>query len=90
MSEIEVQIRAFIVENFLFGDASRPLDAADSLIERDLVDSTGILELVSFIEERFGIAMQDHEIVPDNLDSITRIAAFVASRTDTGAKSCAA
>jgi acyl carrier protein len=83
MSVIEAQIRSFIVENFLYGDTTRPLNASESLIERDLVDSTGILELVSFIEERFEIAMQDHEIVPENLDSIERISAFVASRTET-------
>jgi acyl carrier protein len=90
MSETEARIRAFVVENFLFGDDSRPLGVTDSFIEHDLVDSTGILELVSFIEESFGIAMQDHEMVPANLDSISRIAAFVASRTEAGANTCAA
>jgi acyl carrier protein len=90
MTEIETQVRKFIVENFLFGDASRPLDSSASLIDSDLVDSTGILELVSFIEERFGITMPDEEIVPDNLDSIARIAAFVGSRIDAGASSRAA
>lgn len=77
---IEDQIREFIVENFLFGDTSRPLDVKTSLIENDLVDSTGILELVAFIEERFEFRVADNEIVPDNLDSIMRIAAYVASK----------
>ena len=74
---IKSQVRAFIVENFLFGDDQYPLRDELSLIENDLIDSTGILELVSFIEEKFGIALADAEIVPDNLDSIARIAAFV-------------
>jgi acyl carrier protein len=78
---VENQIREFIVENFLFGDESRNVAASTSLIENDLIDSTGILELVSFIEERFGFTVADQDIVPDNLDSIERIAAYVAART---------
>jgi acyl carrier protein len=71
-------IRAFIVENFLFGDESQPLTADLSLIDNDLIDSTGILELVGFLEERFGIAVADGDIVPANLDTIERIAGFIA------------
>lgn len=73
-------IRAFIVENFLFGDTSQDLGDDVSLIEADLVDSTGILELVAFVEESWGIAVKDADIVPANFDSIGRIAAFVAAR----------
>lgn len=76
-STVKTEIRAFIVENFLFGDTGRPLDDDMSLIENDVVDSTGILELVSFLEERFGIAVADADIVPANLDAIDRIAAYV-------------
>jgi acyl carrier protein len=79
---IKSQVRAFIVENFLFGDDSTPLGDEQSLIESDMVDSTGILELVSFLEERFGVAMADADIVPANLDSIARIAAFVARKSE--------
>ena len=79
---INSQIRAFIVENFLFGDDTVPLDDEQSLIESDMVDSTGILELVSFLEERFGIAMADAEIVPANLDSIARITAFIVRKRE--------
>lgn len=81
-STVETQLRAFIVENFLFGDDSRPIEASTSLIENDLVDSTGILELVAFIEERFGFTMADTEIAPDNLDSINRIVAYVKAKGD--------
>ncbi|WP_313523300.1 acyl carrier protein [Shinella sp.] len=73
-------IRAFIVENFLFGDDSQPLAADLSLIDNDLIDSTGILELVGFLEERFAISVADADIVPANLDTIDRIAGFIARK----------
>ena len=81
-STIESQLRAFIVENFLFGEDSRAIESSTSLIENDLVDSTGILELVAFMEERFGFKMEDGEIAPDNLDSIDRIVAYVKSKSE--------
>lgn len=78
--ETRTVIRAFIVENFLFGDDSQPLAADLSLIDNDLVDSTGILELVGFLEERFAISIADADIVPANLDTIDRIAGFIARK----------
>lgn len=75
--ESKTAIRTFIVENFLFGDDSQPLPADLSLIDNDLVDSTGILELVGFLEERFAITVADADIVPTNLDTIERIAGFI-------------
>ncbi|BAT58465.1 hypothetical protein GJW-30_1_00991 [Variibacter gotjawalensis] len=74
------EIRNFIVESFLFGDtASAPADDA-SLIENGVIDSTAVLELVAFIEERYGIAVSDADIVPANLDSVARIDAFIQSK----------
>ena len=78
--ETQAIVRAFIVENFLFGDESHPLPADQSLIDNDLVDSTGILELVGFLEERFGIKLADADIVPANLDSIERIVGFITRK----------
>lgn len=78
--EIKATICAFVIENFLFGDDSHPLPSDSSLIDNDLIDSTGVLELVGFIEERFAIRVVDAEIVPDNLDSIDRIADFIARK----------
>lgn len=76
-ASVKSEIHAFIVENFLFGDASQlPADEI-SLIETDLVDSTGILEMVLFLEERFAISVADAEIVPDNFDTVARLVAFV-------------
>lgn len=77
---IKETVRSFLVENFLFGDTSFALDDDASLIENDIIDSTGVLELVAFIEERFGVTMADAEIVPANLDSLNRIAAFVGTK----------
>jgi acyl carrier protein len=74
-------VQAFLVENFLFGDHTHPLSGIDSLIENGIIDSTGVLELVAFLEERFEITMADTEIVPDNLDSLDRIVAFIESKS---------
>ncbi len=84
MSEtVHNQIRTFVVDNFLFGDQNAALGDDQSLIENDVIDSTGVLELVSFIEERFGIAMADADIVPANLDSVSRIVAFIERKRET-------
>lgn len=72
-------IREFIVTNFLFGDDAG-LGDDSSLVEAGALDSTGVLELVAFIEEHFGIAIDDRDLVPENLQSITCIAAFVTRR----------
>jgi acyl carrier protein len=72
-------LRHFIVDNFLFGDQSGrfAFSDSDSLQELGIVDSTGVLELVCHIQERYGIAVADEELVPDNLDSVDRIARFI-------------
>lgn len=80
-TDIKDAVKAFVIENFLFGDTSYELSDTDSLIDNDIIDSTGILELVAFIEDRCGITMADAEIVPANLDSLERITAFIASKT---------
>lgn len=71
------RVRAFIVTNFLFGDESRLPGDADSLLESGVIDSTGVLELVEFVESDLGVVVADHETVPANLDSINNIASFV-------------
>ena len=73
-------IRTFIIENFLFGDTSYDLGDDVSLIEADLVDSTGILELVSHVEATYLVEVRDADIVPANFDSIGRIATYISSR----------
>ena len=81
MSEtIKDRLRAFIIENFLFGDTDYALEDDASLIDNDVMDSTGVLELIAFIDETFGVKMADADIVPANLDSLSKITAYVTAR----------
>lgn len=80
MKEIPEQLRAFVIEHFLFGRSDQRLSDDDSLIENGIIDSTGVLMLVSFLEQNLGVHVEDHEIVPENLDSINRLAAFAARK----------
>ena len=70
------EIRNFVVDNFLFGDEAGLTDDS-SFIREGIVDSTGILQLVSYLQERYQIAVADEELTPENLDSVRRVAAFV-------------
>jgi acyl carrier protein len=72
-------IRNYIVDNFLFGDGSSLQDDR-SFMESGILDSTGVLELVAFLESTFGIQVSDREMVPENLDSVDRAAAFCARK----------
>lgn len=74
---IETAVSAFLIDNFRFGDTSVAIVPDESLIEAGVIDSTGVLELVAFLEERFGIDVEDADIVPDNLDSLAAIARYV-------------
>lgn len=80
MERIAQAIEGFIFEALLFGQPEE-LTRDMSLLERRIVDSTGILELVRFVEEEFAVHVEDRDLVPDNFDSINRLAAFVARRT---------
>ena len=73
------EIRSYIVSNFLFGDESSLKDDT-SFMESGILDSTGVLELVTFLESTYGVKVQDQEMVPENLDSVNRAAAFVARK----------
>ncbi len=78
------RVRAFIEENFLFREDVSGLADTDSLLENGIMDSTGILELVAFLESEFDIQMSDAEIVPENLDSIAAIAAYLERKHAVG------
>ena len=69
------RVREFVTSNFFVQDAASLTDSA-SLLDLGVVDSTGVLEVMGFLESTFGVTVEDDEIVPDNLDSIERIAAF--------------
>jgi acyl carrier protein len=77
---LQDQIRNFILENYLFTNDASALGLEDSLLGRGIVDSTGMLEIIFFIEEQLGVKVKDEEMIPDNLDSVSKIAAFVSSK----------
>jgi acyl carrier protein len=69
-------VTEFVIENFLFGEGDRLKDDV-SLIESGIVDSTGILELIAFMEETYAVVIEDEEVVPENLDCVTSIMKFL-------------
>lgn len=71
------QIRQYIVENILFSEDVSVLGMDDSFLDKGIVDSTGMLEVIMFLEETFGVTVADEEMVPENLDSVNRIADFL-------------
>jgi acyl carrier protein len=79
-SELQSQVRRFILENYLFTDDESALGLDESLLDRGIVDSTGMLEIIMFIEDELGVTVEDEEMIPENLDSVNRIAAFVAKK----------
>lgn len=81
MKNTKESIRNFIIDNFLFGDGGDLKDST-SFLEEGIIDSTGVLELVSFLEETFSISIDDEELVPENLDTIDNVTSFVDSKKD--------
>ena len=82
---IEEQIGQYVAESFLFSDNGYPLPEDASFLEEGVVDSTGVLELVMFVEETFSITVEDEEIVPENFDSVTQLAAYIRRKTNSPA-----
>jgi len=75
--EIAQQINNFIIDNFMMGRSPEELTEDDSLLEKGIIDSTGVLELVSFIEETYGFTVEDDELVPENLDSVNKLVNYI-------------
>jgi len=73
-------VRNYILENFLFSDNQSDLTDEVSFLEEGIVDSTGVLELVMFVEETFGIRVEDEEIIPDNFDSVAKLSRYVEKK----------
>lgn len=76
MSELQNTIKTFIVDNFLFGNDNGLMNET-SFLEEGIIDSTGVLELVAFLEEQFSIEVNDEELIPENLDSINNLVTYV-------------
>jgi acyl carrier protein len=79
---IEETIRNFIIDNFIFDAQSGGLDNAQSFLETGIIDSTGMLELVSFIEENYSIKMEDEELIPANLDSVNNVVRYIERKLE--------
>ncbi|MBN2183830.1 MAG: acyl carrier protein [Candidatus Krumholzibacteriota bacterium] len=80
--EIREQLKGFVIENFLFGLDDASLGDSDSFLESGIIDSTGILELVGFVEDEFNIEVTDDELVPDNFDSLDRLVSYVGRKQE--------
>jgi acyl carrier protein len=91
MNQMSVQkeLREFLMENFFMDESDDPISDDESFLESGLIDSTGVLEVVSFLEERYGITVEADELDPENLDSISRISRFVMSKLSGGAADAA-
>jgi acyl carrier protein len=81
---IEQQVREYILENLLFTSDNATLANDDSFLEKGIIDSTGILELIFFLEQQFQIKVHDTELVPENLDSVDKIVGFVQKKKNGG------
>ena len=83
---IEDSIKEFIVENFLFGkEPENGIEPQASLMETGIIDSTGILEIIDFLEKTYTVKIEDDELVPDNLDSLENIGKFISRKLDASA-----
>ncbi len=80
MEDVRQTVTRFIYQNFYVADGQQ-IGGAESLLERGIIDSTGVLEVIGFLEERFGITVDDSDMLPENLDTIDGIVAFVARKT---------
>lgn len=77
---VEEAIRKHVAENLLFTSGSLPIGDEDSFIENSVVDSTGVLDLVLFVESRFGIAVTDRDVIPENFDSVSSMARYIRGK----------
>lgn len=82
LSPIRDQVRGYILQNLLFTDDASQLPDDVSLLERGIIDSTGVLEIVMFLEETYGIKVKDSDMLPENFDKVDNIARFVARTVD--------
>lgn len=87
---IESAVRHFIAQNFMYRERIQTLADEQSLLEQGLIDSTGVLELVCFLEENFTIKINDDEVIPENLDSVKQIASYVRRKLAPVSRACVA
>ena len=78
---LKSEIKNFIIENFLYGQ-NDGFGEDVSFMQKGIIDSTGIVELISFVEEKYGISIADDELIPDNFDSVNKLSAFINRKTE--------
>jgi acyl carrier protein len=78
--QYERDLRQYVIDNFLFGQGGSELKNDDSFMERGIVDSTGVLELVAFLEEKFQVKVEDEDLIPANLDSINNLLLYLKKK----------
>lgn len=76
------EVREYVIENFMLGEEEDELSDSQSFLESGLIDSTGILEVIAFLEETYDIVIEDEEMIPENLDSVENVARFVVSKKE--------
>lgn len=76
------EIRQFIVDNFMFGQPTQDFADDASFLENGIIDSTGVLELVAFVEQRFGVSVADEDLVPANLDSVDNLVGYITRKKE--------
>jgi len=87
VSETEARIRDYLLRNYLFTDDQSKLDSGASLLEKGIIDSTGIMEVILFLEEEFGVVVEDDELILENFDSVDNLVKFInANQGSSGAK----
>ena len=80
MASIETEVRQYVLDNFLFGRTEVEVSSDASFLDLGIIDSTGVLELVTFLEDKYQIKIEDEELVPANLDSLKGITRFVEAK----------
>ncbi len=77
---IKSNIKRFVINNFLFGSEGNPFNEDDSFLENGIIDSTGVLELIEYIEKKYNIKCEDEELIPENLDSLNNVTSYVMGK----------
>jgi len=78
--QLKSDLRQFILDNFLYGQDDNIFGDDISFLEKGIIDSTGVLELVSFIEETYGISVDDEDLIPDNFDSLNKLSSYIGHK----------
>lgn len=80
MRDFKVQLRQFIEDTFILGSSGRPFSDADSFMEEHIIDSTGFLEVIMYIEETWDVTVTDDEVIPENLDSLDHLQDYLTRK----------